>query len=95
VAGEPSSYDLLIDEQTGHHVCDCLGQTRWGHRHPCRHIAALLALIATGRIEVNRPVPAPVPTPKQSVPIPDVQPDDEELMYLGAEPPAPSYLNGF
>ncbi len=24
--------------------CDCLGQEKWGHRHPCRHIASLLAL---------------------------------------------------
>jgi hypothetical protein len=68
VEGEPSEYDVLIDEETGHHVCDCLGQARWGHRHPCRHVAALLTLIATGKIEVKRPVPAP--TPKQAVPVP-------------------------
>jgi hypothetical protein len=68
VEGEPSEYDVLIDEEAGHHDCDCLGQARWGHRHPCRHIAALLTLIATGKIAVKRPVPTPAR--KQAVPVP-------------------------
>jgi hypothetical protein len=90
VEGEPREYDVLLDEQTGHHTCECLGQTRWGHRHPCRHITALLALLASGRIEVRRPVP--VPTPKQAVAVPvAAQTAEEETVALTAEPPKPRY----
>ncbi len=27
-------------------TCTCLGFERWGHRHPCKHIDGLVALLA-------------------------------------------------
>src|SRR5262245_43459560 len=43
-----TKYDVLLDGEAS--TCDCLGQTKWGHRHPCKHIAALLILQARGQL---------------------------------------------
>jgi hypothetical protein len=43
-ARESSVYDINLDMASGNHSCTCLGQLRWGHRHPCKHIAGLLVL---------------------------------------------------
>jgi hypothetical protein len=31
-------------------ACDCVGFLRWGHRGPCRHLAALMALAQAGQL---------------------------------------------
>jgi hypothetical protein len=38
-----TSYETCLDNQTGHHLCDCKGHERWGH---CKHQEGLLALTA-------------------------------------------------
>jgi hypothetical protein len=51
--GEPSEYCVNLDvanPEHGNHLCPCLGQQRWGHRHPCKHIRSLLKLHAEGRL---------------------------------------------
>jgi hypothetical protein len=35
------TYAVCIDNQTGHHSCECLGFLRHGH---CKHVSGLLAL---------------------------------------------------
>jgi hypothetical protein len=42
--------------------CECLGHLRWGHKTVCRHVAALRALEAAGRLPAS-PAPAPEWTP--------------------------------
>jgi hypothetical protein len=58
--GEPDSYEVLVDADrpTGS-VCCCKGFERWGwHKDAegnlvsCRHIDALLALVAQGRLQL-------------------------------------------
>jgi SWIM zinc finger len=51
---EPDSYDVCLDED-GNHTCECGGWLRWGSRGLCRHIAALLALEAEGRLPGQEP----------------------------------------
>jgi hypothetical protein len=51
---EPASYDVCLDED-GNHSCECWGHLRWGSRGPCRHIIALLALEAEGRLPGQAP----------------------------------------
>jgi hypothetical protein len=64
--GTPSEYAVNVDERGNDHSCECLGHVRWGHRHPCRHVAAIQTLLRTNRIQVNRPAaakPAAEPAP--------------------------------
>jgi hypothetical protein len=63
---EPREYAVLVDERGNDHSCECLGHIRWGHRHPCRHVAAIQTLLRTNRIQVTRPAaakPVAEPTP--------------------------------
>ena len=46
-AGEPDAYDVVIDPEGGNHSCECKG---WLHRRHCKHVQALLALHARGKI---------------------------------------------
>jgi hypothetical protein len=48
--GEPASYHVNLDLGHGEHQCECKGQLRWGHRRPCKHIRALLALHTQGKL---------------------------------------------
>lgn len=41
--GTERVYHVLLGRAEESH-CDCPGQVRWGHRRPCRHLAALAAL---------------------------------------------------
>lgn len=43
-----TSYSVLLDGNDSR--CDCLGNARWGHRQPCKHIAAGLALQSAGKL---------------------------------------------
>jgi hypothetical protein len=43
-----SSYHVLIAAAPGRHSCECKGWLRWGR---CRHVSALLALKAAGKID--------------------------------------------
>jgi hypothetical protein len=43
------TYDAHLDDAGGH-SCTCWSHIRWGHRRPCKHIAALLALRQRGRL---------------------------------------------
>jgi hypothetical protein len=50
-ADESVTYDVnLCLADPRHSACCCLGFLRWGHLHPCRHIAALVALRSAGRL---------------------------------------------
>ena len=40
-------YHVHLDDASGH-TCDCWSHVRWGHRRPCKHVAALLALRQRG-----------------------------------------------
>lgn len=42
------NYDIAIGP-TGA-VCECLGHLRWGHKTPCKHVAALRVLITRGAV---------------------------------------------
>jgi SWIM zinc finger len=55
-------YQVNLDSQQS--TCSCRGFLRWGHRHPCRHIGALLSLQGKGKLDVppaveEQPVEAP------------------------------------
>jgi hypothetical protein len=50
--GEPSEYHVNIDPQHGHHTCECMGHQRWHH---CKHVEALVSLLASGKIPTNKP----------------------------------------
>jgi hypothetical protein len=52
VEGEPTEYDVHIDTERGHHSCTCKGNTYHGH---CKHVEAVLALIAAGKIKARIP----------------------------------------
>ncbi len=63
---EPACYAVLIDlqpEDPDHprHQCECFGFLRWGHRTLCKHVAALLAIIRSGRLDAE-PTPTTSPT---------------------------------
>jgi hypothetical protein len=60
--GEPAEYAVNVDERGNDHTCECLGHIRYGHKKPCRHVAAILTLLRTNRIQVTRPA-KPIPTP--------------------------------
>jgi hypothetical protein len=48
---ESVTYDVnLCLGDLAHSSCECLSHLRWGHRRPCKHVAALSALINAGRI---------------------------------------------
>jgi len=51
-------YDVLLDDNTGHHTCDCPGHVQHGHRTRCKHVAGLLALRQAGQLPVCKPKPA-------------------------------------
>jgi hypothetical protein len=51
--GPEAEYHVLIDLAEGCHSCECKGQLAWGHRHPCRHITALLQFIAAGQLSAT------------------------------------------
>jgi hypothetical protein len=52
--GTPSEYAVNVDERGNDHTCECLGHIRYGHKKPCRHVAAVLTLLRTNRIQVTR-----------------------------------------
>jgi len=56
-----TTYDVLIDDQSGHHACDCPGHVQHGHKTRCKHVAGLLALRAAGKLPVAKPTPASHP----------------------------------
>ena len=41
-------YDVHLDASG--HSCTCWSHVRWGHRRPCKHVAALLALRQRGKL---------------------------------------------
>lgn len=55
-----TQYDVLIDDESGHHACDCPGHIQHGHRTRCRHVAGLLALRAAGKLPVAAKPAAPL-----------------------------------
>ena len=54
-----TQYDVLIDDQSGHHACDCPGHVQHGHRTRCKHVAGIVALRAAGKLPVAAPAPLP------------------------------------
>ena len=40
-------YHVHLDDASGH-TCDCWSHIRWGHKRPCKHVAAALALRQRG-----------------------------------------------
>jgi len=48
VKEDGTSYHARLDGNDS--TCDCRGQTRWGHKNPCKHIGALLALQVAGKL---------------------------------------------
>jgi len=42
------AYHVSLERQG--HTCECLGHLRHGHRTTCKHIAAVLKLIETGKL---------------------------------------------
>jgi hypothetical protein len=55
-----TQYDVLIDDQSGHHACDCPGHVQHGHRTRCKHLAGILALRAAGKLPVAPKPAAPL-----------------------------------
>jgi hypothetical protein len=55
--GQPDHYDVRLDSR-GRHSCECLGHLRHGHKTACRHVAACVALMASGRLPVTPAVGA-------------------------------------
>jgi hypothetical protein len=51
-AGMPDHYDVRLDPR-GRHSCECLGHLRHGHKTVCRHVAACVALVASGKLPVT------------------------------------------
>jgi hypothetical protein len=46
-----TSYDVNVClSDPRHSSCECLGFVRWGHRHLCKHISAVVALHNAGRL---------------------------------------------
>jgi hypothetical protein len=43
-------YTVEIDEERGHHHCDCQGFRSVKHRKACKHVESLLALRKAGRL---------------------------------------------
>ncbi len=44
---EPSNYDVHLDGGDWPGSCECKGMLRWGHLHPCKHLAAMTRLAET------------------------------------------------
>jgi hypothetical protein len=42
------SYDVLLDPERGHHLCDCLGHERHGY---CKHTSGLMQLWRAGKLD--------------------------------------------
>jgi hypothetical protein len=53
--GDPEVYDVCL-LPAGRSTCECAGMLRWGHRHPCKHIAALFQLQKRGLLDAHKPV---------------------------------------
>lgn len=51
LAEESDVYDVMLDGPEGT-TCECLGFLRW--RKPCKHLKALRALVADGRIPSSK-----------------------------------------
>jgi hypothetical protein len=64
---EARDYDVYLSAH-GNHSCECKGHLRWGHKTRCRHVAALLALIAQGKLPA---IPGPAPRPQPAVTLED------------------------
>lgn len=45
-----TTYDVLLDERTGHHTCECRDFLHRSRRHGCKHIVGLLALRNAGKL---------------------------------------------
>jgi hypothetical protein len=50
-----ASYAVNLDGARS--TCECPGFLRWGHHGPCKHLSALLALQAAGKLPSPRPAP--------------------------------------
>jgi hypothetical protein len=66
----PPCYSVNVDPsdpEDGDHTCECRGSLHWTPQtgRPCRHVAALLALIAGGRLD-GAPVRPAAATPVTS-----------------------------
>src|SRR3954451_8859362 len=48
VKEDGTSYHARLDGNDS--TCDCPGQTQWGHKTPCKHIGAMLALQVAGKL---------------------------------------------
>jgi hypothetical protein len=46
---EGTVYHVHLDADMGD-TCDCPGHLRWGHRTVCKHLSAVRALLAQGRL---------------------------------------------
>src|ERR1700722_20158074 len=56
-------YHVHLDEATGH-SCECMGHLRHGHKTRCRHVGAILTLLAKGLLRTARDARhAPEPMP--------------------------------
>jgi hypothetical protein len=53
--GPREVYDVCLLDG-GRSTCECAGMLRWGHRHPCRHIASLARLQKLGKLDASKPV---------------------------------------
>jgi hypothetical protein len=85
VEGEPTEYDVHIDTERNHHSCTCAGNTYHGH---CKHVEAVLALIATGKIVARIPATA---KPQQAAP--QVQPEARPVTQAAPSQPWCEYCN--
>ncbi len=71
--GEPSEYAVNIDLQQGHHTCECKGFLRHGmtcgknrsadEQRGCKHVASVLSLLQSGRIQTPASKPTRVVNP--------------------------------
>jgi hypothetical protein len=55
--GMQDHYDVRLDPR-GHHSCECLGFLRHGHKTVCKHVAACVALVASGKLPGKPATPA-------------------------------------
>jgi hypothetical protein len=75
---EPAVYDVNLDGQFS--SCECLG---FLHHNHCRHIESLTALLRAGKLPQTE-------TKLADATVPVSQPEEEETVEIGAEPPAPA-----
>jgi hypothetical protein len=47
---EESRYHVNLGADGTGNSCECRGHLRWGHKTPCRHVGALLALRVAGKL---------------------------------------------